>query len=69
MPWKAKSVMDEKLRCIAKCLNGDELITMLCEQYGISWETGYLLKRRYATEGAKGLEERSRGRPDRRAPP
>ncbi|HLJ65593.1 MAG TPA: IS481 family transposase [Stellaceae bacterium] len=52
--------MDEKLEFIADCLRGDEPMTVLCERYGISRETGYVWKRRYETEGARGLEERSR---------
>src|SRR5579872_460205 len=60
MPWKVQSAMDEKLEFIADCLRGDEPMTVLCERYGISRETGYVWKRRYETEGARGLEERSR---------
>lgn len=60
MPWKARSVMDAKLTFIADCLRGEEPMTVLCERYGISRETGYVWKRRYETEGAQGLEERSR---------
>jgi len=60
MPWKAHSVMDAKLMFIADCLRGEEPMTVLCERYGISRETGYVWKRRYTAEGASGLEERSR---------
>ena len=60
MPWKPKSVMDEKMRFVAECLAGEEPMTMLCERYGISRQTGYLLKRRYKADGVSGLEERSR---------
>jgi putative transposase len=60
MPWKELSRMDEKLRFVADCLLGEETMTSLCERYGISRDTGYLWKRRYDEEGAKGLEERSR---------
>jgi transposase InsO family protein len=35
-------------------------MTVLCERYGISRETGYVWKRRYEAEGVRGLEERSR---------
>ncbi len=35
-------------------------MTVLCERYGISRETGYVWKRRYLAEGGRGLEERSR---------
>jgi putative transposase len=60
MPWKALSVMDAKLMFIADCLCGEEPMTVLCERYGISRETGYVWKRRYESEGVKGLAERSR---------
>ena len=60
MPWKARSVMDAKLMFIADCLREEEPMTVLCERYGISRETGYVWKRRYETEGPQGLEERSR---------
>lgn len=60
MPWKATSVMDEKVQFIADCLQGEEPMTVLCERYGISRETGYVWKRRYAAYGAQGLEDRSR---------
>jgi putative transposase len=60
MPWKATSVMDAKVRFIADCLCGEEPMTVLCERYGISRETGYLWKRRFDQEGPKGLQERSR---------
>ena len=60
MPWKVTSEMDEKLLFIADCLRGEEPMTVLCERYGISRETGYVWRRRYASEGAVGLTERSR---------
>jgi transposase InsO family protein len=60
MPWKLTSVMDEKLQFMSECLAGDEPMTVLCERYGISRQTGYELKRRYATEGPSGLAARSR---------
>jgi len=60
MPWKEMSVMDAKLLFIADCLRGEEPMTVLCERYGISRETGYVWKRRYEAEGSSGLVERSR---------
>lgn len=60
MPWKVTSVVDEKVMFIADCLRDEEPMTVLCERYGISRETGYVWRRRYAAEGAAGLEERSR---------
>jgi putative transposase len=60
MPWKATSVMDEKVLFIADCLSGGAPMTVLCSRYGISRETGYVWLRRYQAEGASGLVERSR---------
>jgi len=60
MPWKATSVMEAKVQFISECLSGEEPMTVVCERYGISRETGYLWKRRFELEGAKGLQERSR---------
>jgi transposase InsO family protein len=60
MPWKPVSVMDEKMRFVAECLSGEEPMTILCERYNISRQTGYQLKRRYLSEGPSGLLERSR---------
>lgn len=60
MPWKLTSVMNEKMQFVAECLSGDEPMTVLCERYGISRQTGYELKRRYEAHGPSGLEERSR---------
>lgn len=60
MPWKATSVMEAKVQFISDCLRAEEPMTVLCERYGISRETGYFWKRRFGLEGAMGLEERSR---------
>lgn len=60
MPWKATSVMQARLRFVADCLSAQEPMTVLCERYGISRQTGYKWMRRFAEEGARGLEERSR---------
>ena len=60
MSWKRTSEMDEKVRFVAECLAGRESMTTLCARYGISRQTGYVLKRRYASEGVLGLSERSR---------
>jgi putative transposase len=60
MPWKELSVTDAKVSFIADFLRGDEPMTVLCDRHGISRQTGYLWKRRYAAEGMRGLDERSR---------
>ena len=60
MPWKETCVMDEKMSFIVARLKGDLTMTELCEQFGISRDTGYELWRRYQVEGTSGLEPRSR---------
>ena len=52
MPWKASSVMEEKLRFILEYEAGEESMTELCQRYDISRETGYLTLRRYRMAGA-----------------
>jgi transposase InsO family protein len=60
MPWSESSARDQKLLFVGDCLRGEESMTMLCDRYGISRQTGYELKRRFLAEGPNGLEERSR---------
>jgi len=60
MPWEETSVLDQKMKFVADCLREEEPMTVLCERYGISRQTGYVRKRRYLSEGAVGLAERSR---------
>jgi len=40
MPWKESSVMDERLRFVARLLEG-EAMTDVCRDFGISRKTGY----------------------------
>ena len=40
MPWKASSVMEERLRFVARLLDG-EAMTDVCREFGISRKTGY----------------------------
>ena len=40
MPWKASSVMEERLRFVARLLDG-EAMTEVCRDFGISRKTGY----------------------------
>ena len=50
MPWKESSVMDERLRFIARLLEG-EAMTDLCVEFGISRKTGYKIYDRYKESG------------------
>jgi transposase-like protein len=40
MPWKECSVMDERLRFVARLLDG-EAMSDVCRDFGISRKTGY----------------------------
>ena len=40
MPWKECSVVEERLRFVARLLDG-EAMTELCREFGISRKTGY----------------------------
>src|SRR6267154_427909 len=59
MPWKASSVMEERLRFVARLLDG-EAMTEVCRDFGISRKTGYKLIDRYKEQGLEALSDRSR---------
>lgn len=59
MPWKEQSKMDERLRFVARRLEGESM-TDLCREFGISRKTGYKIINRYKEEGLIALEDRSR---------
>jgi len=59
MPWKECSVMEERLRFIAKLLDGDSM-TEVCQEFGISRKTGYKIFNRYKHSGFEALSDRSR---------
>ncbi len=59
MPWKACSALEERLRFVARLLEG-EAMTDLCREFGVSRKTGYKLFNRYRDEGSSALTDRSR---------
>src|SRR6202045_4268511 len=59
MPWKASSVMEERLRFVARLLDG-EAMTDVCREFGISRKTGYKIFQRYKDSGVEALSDRSR---------
>ena len=63
MPWKECHVMDERMRFVARLLEGDTM-SAVCEEFGISRKTGYKIYERYKDVGVRGLTDRSR-RPGR----
>ena len=56
MPWKACKPMDERLRFIARLLEGEKMAS-LCREFGISRVTGYKIFDRYKTCGG-GTKEK-----------
>jgi putative transposase len=65
MPWKECHVEDERLRFVARLLDGEKM-ARLCAEFGISRKTGYKIYDRYKEVGLQGLTDRSR-RPYRQA--
>lgn len=59
MPWKVSSAMEERLRFVARLLDGEPM-TDVCREFGISRKTGYKIFERYKDEGPVGLCDRSR---------
>lgn len=57
MPWKECNRMDERLKFVAKLLDGEKM-TVVCREFGISRKTGYKIFNRYKDEGVRGLEDR-----------
>ena len=65
MPWKESSVMEERLRFVARLLDGEGM-SDVCRDFGISRKTGYKIYNRYKEQGLDALCDRSR-RPVRHA--
>ena len=49
MPWKESSVMEERLRFVARLLDGEGM-SEVCRSFGISRKTGYKIFKRYKEE-------------------
>jgi len=59
MPWKECSVMEERLRFVARLLDGESM-SEVCREFGISRKTGYKIFTRYKDQGVEALCDRSR---------
>ena len=59
MPWKECNHMDERLRFVARLLDGEKMAVM-CREFGISPKTGYKIFNRYKDFGLRGLEDQAR---------
>jgi len=60
MAFKETCVLEEAFRFVTVYLEGEESMSSLCREFGISRQWGYELVRRYRAEGVAGLEARSR---------
>ncbi len=60
MPWKERSVVQERQSFIMAWMAEGISVTELCKTFGISWTLGYIYIRRYLNDGLQGLEELSR---------
>lgn len=60
MPWKDRSVIQERRCFIRDHMTGLESVAELCRRYRISRQTGHKWIRRFEHEGFPGLEDRSR---------
>ena len=59
MPWKECHAMDERLRFVARLLEGEKMAP-LCAEFGISRKTGYKIFERYKDCGVAAFTDRSR---------
>lgn len=60
MPWEEKEILEEKIGFIADWKKNEFTFSELCQRYGVSRPTGYLLINRFESEGVEGLKERSK---------
>jgi transposase len=65
MPWRECHKMDERLRFVARLLDGEKM-AVLCREFEISRKTGYKIFGRYKDCGVDGPTDRTR-RPYRHA--
>jgi len=65
MPWRESNLMDERLKFVARLLDGEKM-ALVCREFRISRKTGYKIFNRYKDCGLEGLTDQSR-RPYRHA--
>ena len=59
MPWKERSVVEERMRFVLRLRDGESMAS-LCREFGISRVTGYKIYDRYKECGLEGLTDRAR---------
>ncbi len=58
MPWKASTVVEERLKFVVRLIDGEPM-SDLCREFGISRKTGYKIFNRYKADGAGAFSDRS----------
>jgi len=61
MPWKECHVMDERVRFVARLLDGEKMAP-LCAEFGISRNTGYKVSASRRSSQDRGAVSQKRGR-------
>ena len=59
MPWKERSIVEERMRFVLRLKDG-ECMSSLCREFGISRVTAYKIYERYKECGLEGLTDRAR---------
>lgn len=59
MPWKERSIVEERMRFVLRLRDGESMAS-LCREFGISRVTGYKIYERYKECGREGLTDRAR---------
>ena len=59
MPWKERSVVEERMRFVLRLKDGESMAS-LCREFQISRVTGYKIYERYKECGLEGLTDRAR---------
>ena len=60
MPWQETCAMEQRMRLIAELLRKAMPVSTVCACYGVSRQTAYKWRTRFARAGLDGLRERSR---------
>jgi len=68
MPWRAGSVMDERIRFLISAQRGERSLTELCREYGVARSTGHRWLRRYREGGCRIDAVREHSRRPHRSP-
>lgn len=62
MVWKERSRVDERIVLVGEYMKGEEAMSELAREFGVSRKTAYKWVARYNEEGPGGLADRSRAR-------